>query len=108
MDLTGHERVLQFGKVRFDRAFPGLELLELKQPDQCCGSAGVYNIVQAETANAVLDAKLADIAATGADTIVTTNAGCYMQLAYGVRRLGLKARVVHLVELLDQSYAAQQ
>lgn len=88
------------------QAIPGLELVELKRADQCCGSAGVYNITQAETANAVLDNKMADIAATSADTIVTTNTGCYMQLLYGVRRAGHKARVVHLVELLDQSYAA--
>jgi len=88
------------------QAIPGLELVELKRADQCCGSAGVYNIVQTETANAVLDNKMADIAATSADTIVTTNTGCYMQLLYGVRRAGLKARVVHLVELLDESYAA--
>ncbi len=89
------------------QAIPGLELVELKRADQCCGSAGVYNIIQTDTANAVLDNKMADIAATGADTIITTNTGCYMQLLYGVRRAGLQARVVHLVELLDQSYAAK-
>ena len=87
---------------------PGLELVELKHPDQCCGSAGVYNIVQSETANAVLDAKMADIAATGAEAIVTTNTGCYLQLSYGVRRARLKTRVVYMVELLDQSYAEAQ
>ncbi len=88
------------------QAIPGLELVELKRPDHCCGSAGVYNIMQVDTANAVLDNKMADIATTDADTIVTTNTGCYMQLLYGVRRAGLKARVVHLVELLDRSYEA--
>jgi glycolate oxidase iron-sulfur subunit len=87
------------------KAIPGLELVELKRPDQCCGSAGVYNIVQVDAASAVLDNKMMDIA--GADIIVTTNTGCYMQLLYGVQRAGLKARVVHLVELLDQSYAAE-
>lgn len=87
------------------RAIPGLELVELQRPDWCCGSAGVYNILHRETADAVLDAKMADIAATGADIIVTTNTGCHLQLLYGVRRAGLEARVVHLVELLDRSYA---
>ena len=86
------------------QAIPGLELVELKRADQCCGSAGVYNIVHLETANAILDNKMADIGTTGADTIITTNTGCYLQLLFGVRRSGLKARVVHLVELLDQSY----
>ncbi len=86
------------------KRIPGLELVELKQPDRCCGSAGVYNIVQAETANAVLDAKMADIAATAADVIVTTNTGCHLQLIAGVRRAGLHARVLHVVQLLDLSY----
>ena len=89
------------------RTIPGLELVELKQPDRCCGSAGVYNIVQAETANALLDAKMADIEAIGVNTIVTTNTGCYLQLLNDVRRKKLNARVVHLVELLDQSYAGE-
>jgi len=86
---------------------PGLELVELNNPDRCCGSAGVYNIVQMETANAILEDKMEDIASTGADIIVTTNTGCHLQLINGVRRLGLKARVVHLVELLEQSYEAE-
>lgn len=89
------------------RQIPGLELIELNKPDRCCGSAGVYNIVQMETANAILEDKMADIASTGADIIVTTNTGCHLQLINGVRRAGLKARVVHLVELLDQSYEAE-
>ena len=82
----------------------GLEYVELSRPDQCCGSAGVYNIAQVETANAVLDAKMADIAATGADLIVTSNTGCHMQLIAGVRRANLQARVMHVVEVLDLAY----
>ncbi len=85
---------------------PGLELVELKQPDRCCGSAGVYNIVQAQIANAVLDMKMADIASTDADVIVTSNTGCQMQLIAGVRRAGLRARVLHVAQLLDMSYQA--
>lgn len=89
------------------RQIPGIELIELKKPDRCCGSAGVYNITQVNTANAILDEKMADIASTGADIIVTTNTGCHLQLINGVRLAGLNARVVHLVELLDQSYQAE-
>lgn len=89
------------------QAIPGLELVELRQPDWCCGSAGVYNILQVEAANAVLDAKMRDVAATGAEVVVVTNTGCHLQLLRGVRRAGLSARVVHLVQLLDQSYAAE-
>lgn len=86
------------------KLIPGLELVELRLPDRCCGSAGVYNIVHAATADQVLDAKMADIAATGAEVIVTTNTGCHMQLIAGARKAGLNARVMHLVELLDMSY----
>jgi glycolate oxidase iron-sulfur subunit len=89
------------------RQVPGIELIELKKPDRCCGSAGVYNITQADTANAILDEKMADIASTGAEIIVTTNTGCHLQLINGVRRAGMNTRVVHLVELLDQSYQAE-
>lgn len=86
------------------RQIPGLTLVELKQPDRCCGSAGVYNIAQPEIADAVLDAKMADIAATGASLIVASNTGCHMQLVAGVRKAGLKARVLHLAEVLDLAY----
>jgi glycolate oxidase iron-sulfur subunit len=86
------------------RAIPGVTLVELKQPDMCCGSAGVYNIMQPETAGQVLASKMADVAGTGADVIVTTNTGCHMQMIHGVRQQGLRAEVVHLVELLDRSY----
>lgn len=87
------------------QAIPGVELVELRQPEMCCGSAGVYNIVQPETAGDVLNAKLADIAGTKAQVVVATNTGCHMQLLYGVRQAGLRAEVLHLVELLDRSYA---
>jgi glycolate oxidase iron-sulfur subunit len=86
------------------RQVPGLELVELKLPDRCCGSAGVYNITQIDTANQVLDAKLADIAATKAEVIVVSNTGCQMQLIAGARRAGLKAEVLHVVEVIDRSY----
>ena len=86
------------------KAIPGVTLVELQQPDMCCGSAGVYNIAQPETADHVLDAKMADVAGTAVDVVVTTNTGCHMQLLRGVREKGLPAEVVHLVQLLDRSY----
>ncbi|MGC9520721.1 MAG: FAD-binding protein [Anaerolineae bacterium] len=88
------------------RTIPGFELVELRDPDRCCGSAGIYNIVQSETANAVLDAKMEDIAATGAEIVVTSNTGCHMQLLAGVRRARLNAKVLHIAEMLDLSYSA--
>ncbi len=90
------------------RAVPGLELVELRQPDRCCGSAGVYNIAQPEIADQVLDAKMKDVAATGATLVVTSNTGCHLQLIAGVRKTGLNARVMHVVEVLDESYRREQ
>jgi len=88
------------------KAIPGITLVELQKPDMCCGSAGVYNIMQTETADQVLDAKMTDIAGTSATVVVTSNTGCQMQIMRGVREKGVNAEVVHLVELLDRSYQA--
>ncbi len=87
------------------RAVPGIELVELQTPDHCCGSAGVYNILQPAVAQAVLEAKMADVARAAPQLVVTTNTGCHLQLLAGVRRTGLQARVVHLAELLEESYS---
>ena len=99
---------------------PGLELAELNAPDRCCGSAGVYNIVQNETAEKVLRAKMADIAGalglkngSGPDenlarVIVSSNAGCHMQLIHGARATGLDVPVQHVMDLLDAAYAAEE
>ncbi len=86
------------------RAIPGVTLVELKQPDMCCGSAGVYNIMQPETADQVLASKMADVSGTNAEIIVTSNTGCHMQMIHGAQQRGLRAEVLHLVELLDRSY----
>lgn len=85
-------------------SIPGVEIMELAHPDHCCGSAGVYNIMQSGIANALLDSKMKDISETGADTIVVTNTGCHLQLLKEVRNKGYAARVVHVVQLLDESY----
>lgn len=87
------------------RSIPGIELVELAQPDMCCGSAGIYNLVQPAMANQVLDNKLADVRATDAAIIVAANTGCYMQMVYGVKRGEINATVLHVVELLERSYA---
>ncbi|KAA3660691.1 MAG: 4Fe-4S dicluster domain-containing protein [Chloroflexi bacterium] len=86
------------------QAIPDLQFVELQYPDQCCGSAGIYNIVQAETAVHVLNAKIADITRANVDIIAVSNTGCHMQLIAGVRQAGLPAKVMHVVELLDMAY----
>ena len=85
-------------------AIPGLNLVPLEDADQCCGSAGIYNLVEPDTSNAVLAPKLARIAATNASLIATGNPGCMMQIGAGLLRNGSTMRVVHPVELLDASY----
>jgi glycolate oxidase iron-sulfur subunit len=87
-------------------AVRGVELVPLVDSDQCCGSAGIYNLVEPDTSDAVLAPKLAHIASTGASLVATGNPGCLMQLGAGLRRSGSAARVVHPVELLDAAYAS--
>jgi Fe-S oxidoreductase len=83
---------------------PGVELRELPHADLCCGSAGLYMLTQAEMSTRILDDKMAEIAATAADTVVTANPGCMMQLQRGILRARLQTEVRHVVELLDEAY----
>ena len=85
-------------------AIPELVVRELAAPDRCCGSAGVYNIVQHELSMAILAEKMAEVRRTGAQAIVTANPGCSLQLAHGSRVHGLGIPVYHLVEILDRAY----
>ncbi len=84
-------------------AIPSLRLREMDAPDRCCGSAGLYSIVQREMSQRLLDNKMDDVAATGATTIATANPGCMMQLETGLRQRRIPARVVHVIELLDEA-----
>ena len=87
-------------------AIPGLELVPLHDSDQCCGSAGIYNLIEPDTSDAVLAPKLANIAATRAPWVTTGNPGCLMQIGAGLIRADISARTIHPVDLLDASYAA--
>jgi glycolate oxidase iron-sulfur subunit len=86
------------------RAVPGLELRELPLSDLCCGSAGIYNVVQNEMSMALLEKKMAMVNGTGAQVIVTANPGCMLQLEAGARLHGKGQRVAHVVEILDEAY----
>jgi glycolate oxidase iron-sulfur subunit len=85
------------------RAIPGLDLREMAAPDRWCGSAGLYSLVQREMSSRLLDAKMDDVARTGATTIATANPGCMTQLEAGLRLRGIHGDVVHVIELLDES-----
>jgi glycolate oxidase iron-sulfur subunit len=85
-------------------AIPGLNFALLKDSDVCCGGAGVYNLLEPELSEQVLDEKLKQIKASGATVLATGNAGCHMQIAAGARLAEVPLRVCHPVELLDESY----
>jgi glycolate oxidase iron-sulfur subunit len=82
----------------------GVEIIEMQRADDCCGSAGTYNVTQNELSMKILDAKMENVAATTPDIIATANVGCMLQLRAGVRRRRVIAEVVHIVELFDRAY----
>lgn len=86
------------------RAIPGLRLEEMSGSDMCCGAGGVYSLTHNEMSMRLLDHKMEHAMATGASIIATSNPGCMIQLEAGLRRAGRSARVVHVVELLDEAY----
>jgi glycolate oxidase iron-sulfur subunit len=85
------------------RAIPGLRLIELAESDVCCGSAGVYNLMEPVIAGQLLERKLDRIAATGAEVVASGNPGCLLQLRKGLAARGLAVRTEHPVELLARS-----
>lgn len=85
-------------------AVPGLELIPLEDADQCCGSAGIYNLVEPDTSDAVLAPKLARIRESHAELLASGNPGCLMQIGAGLLIERSEVRTVHPVELLAASY----
>ena len=88
---------------RLLEAIPGLELREIPEGDLCCGSAGIYNILNPEPARELGDRKAANIVATGAQVLVTANPGCLMQVAASIERSGHPMGLAHTIEILDAS-----
>jgi glycolate oxidase iron-sulfur subunit len=86
-------------------AIPDLKFAMLNGSDVCCGGAGVYNVLEPQLSQEVLNEKLKHIAESGAEVLATGNPGCHMQIAAGAKLAGLPLRVCHPVELLDESYA---
>jgi len=91
------------------RAVPGLRLRVLPDADRCCGSAGLYSLLEPELSRQVLEAKLQSLrAAVPRPALVATgNPGCIMQIGAGLRAARLPIRVVHPVEVLDWSYGGE-
>lgn len=83
-------------------AIQGADFREMDKADSCCGSAGIYNIIEPEMSMQILDHKMEKVADTEAHTIVTANPGCLLQMKLGIEREGLSDRVraIHIVDLL--------
>jgi glycolate dehydrogenase iron-sulfur subunit len=85
------------------KAIPGIQFVEVEGADQCCGSAGIYNITQNELSMEILDRKMEKIQKANIEVLATGNPGCIFQFRYGAKKLGMKLEVVHPVELLARS-----
>ena len=88
------------------RRLGGVELVDLPGGDECCGFGGSFSVRLPEVSAAILEKKLANIEATGADCVVACDAGCLMQIGGGLSRRGSRVRAVHLAELLDAEPAS--
>jgi glycolate oxidase iron-sulfur subunit len=88
------------------KSVPGLIFKEMPMSDLCCGSAGIYNIVQNDMAMALLEKKMGYVNAVDPDVIVTANPGCMLQLRVGAKLHGKGQPVKHVIEILDEAYSA--
>jgi glycolate oxidase iron-sulfur subunit len=102
-----HAQRVASAPLRVLGAIPGLNLVPLVGSEHCCGSAGIYNLVEPDVSDRVLEEKLKHVAESRAPLVATGNPGCLMQIGAGLHRAGIAARAVHPVDLLDASYAAR-
>ena len=86
------------------RAIPGVELVEMRHPEICCGAAGLYSTLEQSMSARILGEKTDDVLSTRADVVVAANPGCQMQLAAGIHSRGSAMRVMHVAELLAAAY----
>lgn len=84
-------------------SIPGIELLDIAEAGTCCGSAGVYNLLESETARALGQRKAANVSRIKPDALVSANPGCLLQITKELRRLNQAIPAYHLVEVLDAS-----
>ena len=86
------------------RAIPGVELVEMRHPEICCGAAGLYSTLEPSMSARILREKTEDVLGTRADVVVAANPGCQMQLSAGIRSRGSAMRVEHVADLLVGAY----
>ena len=88
------------------QAIPGVELVEIPDGDQCCGSAGVYNLVQPESADVIGRRKAEAVLSTGANVLASANPGCTLHVARLLAERGARIEAAHPLELLDRAIGA--
>jgi glycolate oxidase iron-sulfur subunit len=98
-----HAQRIRSAPRRLLRGIPELALRELAEPDLCCGSAGVYNLLEPEPARELGDRKAGHVRAAAPDLLAAGNPGCLLQITAGLRRAGAPVPTAHTVELLDAS-----
>ncbi len=86
---------------------PGVTLVEIADGEQCCGSAGVYNLVEPEAAEEIGERKVENVLAAGADVLASANPGCLLQIGKHARLRGVRLPAYHPVEILDASIAGR-
>ena len=84
------------------RRLPGVEFKELKDSNIWCGAGGAYMVTQPEMSNKVLSSKIKNIQDTGADVVITSNPGCYMQIESGIKKYGLDIKVKYVAEMINE------
>ncbi len=82
-------------------AIPGLELVEIPDGDQCCGSAGIYNLVEPESSQEIGSRKVDNVLSVKADLLASANPGCTLQIQKVLRERGLTLPAAHPIEILD-------
>jgi glycolate oxidase iron-sulfur subunit len=87
------------------KSIPGLHLMLVPDAEKCCGSAGLYTVVEPGLSRSVLAGKIARLEEAGVDLVLTGNPGCIMQIGAGLAARARPIPVRHPVELLDRSYA---
>jgi glycolate oxidase iron-sulfur subunit len=102
----GHAQRLVLEPRRLLRTIPGLELVEIPEGDQCCGSAGIYNLVQPESAEEIGRRKADAIASTGATIVASANPGCTLHVGRILAERGVRIEAAHPMELVDRAIAA--
>ena len=99
-----HAQAIYDQPRRLLSSIPELEIVEIEEANLCCGSAGIYNLLNPGPASQLGDRKVEKLLATNAEAVISANPGCLLQLMSALRRRGLQTvPTFHMVELLDAS-----